>query len=130
MALTEAKLVRLIAKDTKLSQKKSSEIVKVLISNLIETLAMGDSVSIRRFGKFYLKYRKERIITHPLTHKRILVGPKKTVKFKCFKSLHDEINYKDVEGYNTNRFKKENELILQQLYELIEGSGDYEWEEN
>ena len=121
-----AQLVRLIATDTGLSQKKSSQILKVLLDSLTETLAKGDSVRIRGFGKFYLRNQKERIIRHPLTGKSIIVGPKKIPKFKCFKSLHNAINYYD---FDITEFTKENQLILQQLYELIEYSGDYEEEE-
>ena len=126
MPLTLTHLVRLIAKDTGLSQKKSSEILKVLLDILTETLAKSDSVRISSFGKFYLVHQKERQIRHPLTGKSIIVGPKKTVKFKCFKSLHQEINYFD---FDINEFNRENEIILQQLYDLIENSGDYEEEE-
>ena len=127
MPLIKAKLVRSIATDTGFSQKKSFEILKVLLDSLIETLAKGDSVRIRGFGKFYLRYQKERKIRHPSTGQNIIVGPKKTVKFRCFKSLHQEINYFDFLLY---KFKRENEIILQQLYDLIVNSGDYEEEED
>ena len=33
-------------------------------------------------------------------------------------------------NFDINEFIKENELILQQLYDLIENSGDYEEEED
>ena len=126
MSLTIAQLVRLIATDTGLSQKKSSEIFKVLLDTLTETIANGDSVRIRGFGKFYLSYQKERKIRHPSTGQSIIVGPKKTAKFRCFRSLHQEINYMD---FDIDEFNRENELILQQLFDLIENSGDYEEEE-
>jgi nucleoid DNA-binding protein len=105
MSLTIAQLVRLIATDTGLSQKKSSETLKVLLNTLTETLEKSDIVRIRGFGKFYLGYQKERKMRHPLTGKSIIVGPKKTVKFKCFKSLHQEINYSYCD---INEFKREN----------------------
>ena len=123
MPLIKSQLVRSIASNTGFSQKKSFEILKVLLDSLIETLAKGDSVRIRGFGKFYLRYEKERKIRHPSTGQNIIVGPKKTVKFRCFKSLHQEINYFDFYLYE---FKRENEIILQQLYHLIENSGYYE----
>ncbi len=97
------------------------------MDSLTETLAKGDSVRIRGFGKFYLRYEKERKIRHPSTGQNIIVGPKKAVKFRCFKSLHQEINYFDFYLYE---FKRENEIIFQQLYDLIENSGYYEEEED
>ena len=78
MPLIKAQLVRSIATDTGFSQKKSFEILKVLLDSLIETLAKGDSVRIRGFGKFYLRYQKERKLRHPSTGQNIIVGPKKT----------------------------------------------------
>jgi len=127
MSSIKTQLTRSIANDTGFSQKKSSEILKVLLDSLTEALAKGDSVRIRGFGKFYLNHQKERKIRHPLTGKSIIVGPKKTVKFRCFKSLDQEINSFN---FDINEFIKENELILQQLYDLIENLGDYEDEED
>ena len=93
---------------------------------LTETLAKGDNVRIKSFGKFYLVHQKARKIKLPLTGKSIIVGQKKTVKFKCFKSLYEEINYFD---FDINEFNRENESILQQLFNLIEKTTDYEEEE-
>jgi len=117
MPLLKAQLVRSIAIDTGFTQKKASAILKVLLDSLTGTLAKDDSVRIKGFGKFYLRYQKERKIRNSSTGQNIIIGPKKTVRFKCFKSLHKEINYFDL-----YEFKRENEIILQQLYDLIENS--------
>jgi uncharacterized protein YfkK (UPF0435 family) len=55
-----------------------------------------------------------------------MVGPKRTVKFKPFKFLREEVN-----GFvfDWDKFKKQNKITLQQIYDLIESSGDYEEEE-
>jgi nucleoid DNA-binding protein len=126
MSLTIGQLVRLIASDTGFTKIKSSEMLKVLLHNLTQALAKGDSVKIRGFGKFYLKHQKRRKIRHPLTGKNFVVRAKRVVRFRCFESLHQEINYFyfDIDGFN-----RENEIILLQLYDLIENSGDYEEEE-
>ena len=121
MPLTTVQLVKSIATDTGLSQKKSSEILKTLLNSLTDTLSNGGSVRIRGFGKLFLEHRKERKIRHPSTGQSIVIGPQKTVKFKCFKSLHQEINC-----YDLDEFKRENEFILQRLYDLLENSWEYE----
>ena len=123
MPLRKTELARLIANDTGLNQKKSNEVLKVLMDTLIESLRNSETVQIRGFGKLYLRNQKERKIRHPITGKSIIVGPKKIAKFKSFKALQNTINYYN---FDINVFNKENELILQQLYELIEYSGDYE----
>jgi len=117
MPLATVQLVKLIAADTGLSQKKSSEILRILLNTLTDTLANDGSVRIWGLGKLFLKYRKERKIRHPLTGQQVVIGPKKTINFKCFKSLLQEINC-----YDLDEFKRQNESILQQLYDLIENS--------
>ncbi len=126
MSLTKAKLIQFIAADTGFSQKKTSEILAVLLDILTSTLANGDSIPIRGFGKFYVSDQKERRIRHSLTGQIIIVGPKRAIKFRSFKFLREEIN--DL-GFDFDEFKRQNKIILQLLYDLIENSGDYEEEE-
>jgi DNA-binding protein HU-beta len=126
MSLTKAKLIKFIASDIGFSQKKTSEIFAVLLDIFTATLANGDSISIRGFGKFYISDQKERKIRHPLTGQIIIVGTKRTAKFKSFKFLREEIN--DF-GFDFDEFKRQNKIILQLLYDLIENFGDYEEEE-
>ena len=90
---------------------------------MTESLRNGDSVPMRGFGKLYLRNWNERKIRHPKTGKSIIVGPKKIIKFKSFKALQRTINHYD---FDMDMFYRENKVILQQLYELIENSGDYE----
>jgi DNA-binding protein HU-beta len=123
MSLTKSQLTKAIAFDTGFSQKKTSEILAVLLKILTATLASGDSISLRGFGKFYLRDQKERTIRHPLTGKIINVSPKSVVKFKSFKFLREAIN--DF-GSIFDAFKQQNKIILQQLYDLIIKSSDYE----
>jgi nucleoid DNA-binding protein len=127
MSLTKAKLIKSIAADTGLSQNKASEIFSVLIDTLTSTLASGDSIPIRGFGKFYVIDQKERKIRHPSTGQIILLRPKKTVRFKLFKSLREQINGFE---YDIEEFERQNKKIIQQLSDLIENSTDYEEEEN
>ena len=126
MSLTKAHLIKAIAIDTGFSQKKTSEILALLLKVLTAALANGDSISLRGFGKFYLADQKARKIKLPLTGKIINVGPKRAVKFKSFKFLREAIN--DF-GSVFDVFKRQNKIILQQLYDLIKNSGDYEEEE-
>jgi len=123
MSLTKTQLIKAIASETRLSQKKASEIYSVLMDILTAKLAKGDIISISGFGKFYVSNQTKRKIRHPQTGEVIKIGPKKTVKFKSFKFLRDESN--DF-GFDFEEFKRQNRIILQQLYDLIENSSDYE----
>ena len=125
MSLTKTQLVRLIAADVGFSQEKTIEILNAFLNILTVTLAKGEKISIRRFGKFFVNYRTARKPTHPLTGKRKKVRPTKIVKFKCFKSLHEEINLFGLEEFNWH-----NRKILQQLLQIIEKSETHEMDED
>jgi len=126
MTLTKAQLIKTIASETGFSQRKISEIYSVLINILTAKLANGDIISISGFGKFYVINQTKRKIRHPETGEVIKIGPKRTVKFKSFKFLRQESN--DF-GFDFDEYKRQNRIILQQLYDLIENSSDYEEEE-
>ena len=53
MPLIKSQLVRLIASDTGLSQKKSSKMLNLLLGALTDSLAKDNNIKIAGFGKFY-----------------------------------------------------------------------------
>ena len=126
MSLTKTQLIKAIATETGFSQKETSEIYSVIISILTAKLASGDIISISGFGKFYTRNQTKRKIRHPQTGEVIKIGPKRTVKFKSFKFLREESN-----GFvfDFDEFKRQNRIILQQLFHLIENSSDYDEDE-
>lgn len=126
MSLTKAKLVKKISSDTGYTQKRSSEILTAILDIFAAALAKGDRISIRGFGKFYSIKQREKKIRHPSTGQLILSRQKRIVRFKHFKYLHEQINSFE---YEFEEFKRLNKKILQQLFNLIENSSDYE-EEN
>jgi nucleoid DNA-binding protein len=127
MSLTKTQLIKKIAHDTQLSHKTSHKILTVMLDIIMTALAKDDIISIRGFGKFYSTSWKERKIRHPSTGQIILIGPKKTVRFKSFKYLCEQINGFE---FDTEEFIRQNRKILQKLFDLIENSGDYQEEEN
>ena len=123
MSLTKAQLIKKISFDTGFTQKKSSEILTAMLDIFTAALPNGDSISIRGFGKFYTINQTERKIKHPSTGQFILSKQKKNVRFKSFKSLRKDIN--DFE-FDLEKFERQNNTILRQLFDIIENSGDYE----
>ena len=122
MSLTKAELVKKISSDTGYTQKKSSEILTVILDIITTTLAKGDSISIRGFGKFHSIKMRPRKIRHPSTGQLILSRKKRIVRFKHFKSLRKEIN--GIE-FHLEEFERQNRIILRQLFALIESAEDY-----
>ena len=119
IAITKSQIARSISTDYGLSQRKAEKSLSILYNIIKTTLLNGESISIRGFGKFYVKYQRRRKIRHPSTGKIIIAEPKKSVKFIFYKSLDKEINLFD-------EFERQNEIILRHLYELIEKTNDYE----
>jgi len=121
MSFTKAHLVRSISYETGYSQKVASKLLSVLFNILQESLAKGESISIRGFGKFYVIDQKARKIIHPSTGESILISPKKRAKFRLFRSITNKINEFD-------EFIQHNKKTLEQLHELIENSSEEdEW---
>ena len=71
----KAEIIENIHNQHGLSKSKSTNLVKSLIELMKPTLASGEDVLISGFGKFYLKYQKERKIKHPSTGQTIIIRP-------------------------------------------------------
>jgi DNA-binding protein HU-beta len=108
--------VRAIAANTGFTQQKSAQILNALLAALIDALSRGDSVSLRKFGKFYVQKRNKRKIRHPLTGKVTIAESKNLVRFQCSEVFKRQINelFWDAEPHNRK--------ILLQLYELTENA--------
>jgi uncharacterized protein YjbI with pentapeptide repeats len=116
MGMTRKILIQSIAKDTGLSQRKSSEILSVLLNSIISALASGDFVLLRKFGKFQAKERKARRVKHPVSGNTIIIEKRRAVAFKCSYCLKDLLNEELVDP----AFVESNQAGLQMLYDLIE----------
>ena len=77
-----------------LNSKKAAEIVDHLFEILKRTLAGGDDVFIRRFGKFRVRFRWARPGRNPRTGESITIGSRRQVSFKTAPTLKEKINGK------------------------------------
>lgn len=116
MNLTRKRLIRSIATDTGISQKKSSEILIVLLNAITGSVACGDYVLLRKFGKLHVVEKKARRIRHPQTGKYIFLTKRKVVKFKCSDCLKDLLN----EEISDDPFFEANREHLQKLYDIAQ----------
>jgi uncharacterized protein YjbI with pentapeptide repeats/nucleoid DNA-binding protein len=92
MTLTKSRLIRGVSGDTGFSKKKTAETVDMLLSIIKETLASGETVRIRNFGKFYLQERKGRRWRNPATGMLMKLPPGRITRFKSYKKLKVELN--------------------------------------
>ena len=89
--LTKADIVSEIQKQNGYPERRSMEIVDLLLEIMKRTLASGEDVMISGFGKFQVKEKQERRGRNPATGEDLILAPRRVVKFKCSGRLRDLI---------------------------------------
>lgn len=74
------------------SQKDSSALLSVLVSEVSGQLEEDRIVSIQDFGNFEVRKKLERVVISPATQQRMLVPPRLVVAFKPSTQLKDKFN--------------------------------------
>ncbi len=70
--------------------KKASDLIATLVSEMSQSLEDGNVISIQGFGTFEVKKKAERISVNPTTKLRMLVPPKLVLTFKPGTSLKEK----------------------------------------
>ena len=92
MTLTKAQIIDSIQNQTGFPKNKSSEIVKILLEIIKNTLASGEDVLISSIGKFCVREKRERKGRNPATGNDMMLRSRKVVTFKCSGKLRNKIN--------------------------------------
>lgn len=92
MSVNKTRIATAIADQTGLSRNRSSEATTAVIEAIMVSLAAGADVRISGFGRFYCQTLKARNGRHPKSGRPLLLKERKTVRFKCYKSLRDKLN--------------------------------------
>src|SRR5690349_16279516 len=82
------------------SKKEASDLVEAIFETMKETLASGHKIKISGFGNFVVRDKKERPGLNPRTKERIVLGPRRVVRFKPSPVLKALIN--QAEGSETD----------------------------
>jgi nucleoid DNA-binding protein/nucleoid-associated protein YgaU len=90
--ITFKELVELIAEQSKQSQNSTSSFVSELVQVIEGGLKKSGSVSISGFGKFELRWMKERSGVNPQTGESITIPGQNKVVFKPYKALREDVN--------------------------------------
>jgi integration host factor subunit alpha len=92
MTLTKADIVEAIAEQNGYTNKRSVEMVEIVLEIIKSALESGEDVLISRFGKFCVNEKKERLGRNPATGDDMMLVPRKVVTFRCSGQLRDKIN--------------------------------------
>ncbi len=85
--MNQGNLTFAISKRFFLTQVESGEIIKFILSRIIEDLKKGERVYFRGFGSFDKEKRKSKKVRHPETGKIITIPKRTTVDFNPSKLL-------------------------------------------
>jgi len=90
--LTKRDLVALISSETGMVQQDVQSVIQRTLYHLTESLAHGQTVELRNFGVFAVKFRKGRVGRNPNRPEYdVPIPPRAIVKFKPGKILKSKV---------------------------------------
>jgi len=90
--MTKLDLIDRIYQETNLSKVKAGEAVDAILAIIKENLSSGQAVTLRRFGSFYVRHRRERMGRNPRTGERALIPAGKVVIFRSGRRFKSTIS--------------------------------------
>lgn len=94
MIMNKDKLISVVSAKTGTKKQLVGEIVDAALESVTETLATGNEVSIRGFGRLECRMRKERVAHSPKTGEPIQVPSRRAVVFHVGKVLKSAVSGK------------------------------------
>lgn len=89
--MTKAELVTSICARTGMSREMALEALEATMSSIKESILNGEEVTLRGFGTFGLKERKEKVARNIPQNTTVIVPAHKIVTFKPAASLEEEV---------------------------------------
>lgn len=90
--VTKRHLVTRISNDTGLTQYEVAEVLQQALEQITESLAVGDKVTLRRFGAFEIKEAKAKLGRNPRKPSdEVMIPARAVVKFKPGNEMRDKV---------------------------------------
>ena len=97
--MTKIDIINLVSGDMGLSNVKAEEAVDAIIDAVRESLARGESVTLRRFGSFSVREKSARVGRNPMTGREAPISARRVVSFKAGRNFKDAVNGAGVKYY-------------------------------
>ena len=91
LSMNKSDLIKLLAQERNISQKRADEVVNVLFDELTSAIATGERVNIRGLGSFMTRDYDSYTGRNPKTGESITVPPKKLPYFKVGKEVKESV---------------------------------------
>jgi integration host factor subunit alpha len=92
--VTRADLGAAVYEEAKLSRSESSALVELVLKEITDTLAKGETVKLSSFGSFMVRKKGQRIGRNPKTGTEAAIPPRRVMVFKPSAILKQQINAK------------------------------------
>jgi integration host factor subunit alpha len=90
--VTRADLCEAVYQKVGLSRTESSQLVELVLSEMCDSLAEGETVKLSSFGSFVVREKGQRIGRNPKTGEEVPILPRRVMVFKPSNILKDKIN--------------------------------------
>ena len=95
--VTRADLCEVVYQKVGLSRTESAALVELVLSEMCDCLARGETVKLSSFGSFIVREKGERIGRNPKTGIEVPIDPRRVMVFKPSNVLRARINGIEVE---------------------------------
>lgn len=90
--ITRADLSEAVYQRVGLSRTESSELVEMVLQEMAQAIAQGETVKLSSFGSFVVRSKGERIGRNPKTGVEVPITPRRVMVFKPSNILKSRIN--------------------------------------
>ncbi len=90
--ITRADVAETIYEEVGLSRKDSTDILDMIIDEIVNELSNGNDVKLSSFGTFSLRDKRERIGRNPKTGVEAVITPRRVISFKPSQTVRKIIN--------------------------------------
>ncbi|GLI22162.1 MULTISPECIES: integration host factor subunit alpha [Xanthobacter] len=96
--VTRADLCEAVYQQVGLSRTESAQLVEMVLKEIADCLARGETVKLSSFGSFVVRDKGERIGRNPKTGQEVPIEPRRVMVFKPSSILKHRINGTEPDG--------------------------------
>ena len=90
--ITRAQLSEAVYQEVGLSRNESAELLELVLTQVSDALARGETVKISSFGTFSIRQKGQRIGRNPKTGEEVPILPRRVLVFRASQVLKSRIN--------------------------------------
>jgi integration host factor subunit alpha len=91
-ALTRVELCDAVYRKVGLSRSESSALVELVLKEILDSVARGETVKLSSFGNFTVRQKGKRMGRNPKTGVEVPISPRRVVVFKASAIMKQRIN--------------------------------------